>query len=74
MLNQTSLAKKRAKRNLNRRRLRQQYKLLRFRSKVRNKKIRKMMIQGRREHLQKRQEEKEYIDSLKSEIEAGNEQ
>lgn len=37
-------------------------------SKIVNKRMRAMMIQGRREHLAKRRKELDYINSLKAEV------
>lgn len=72
-LTKIKLANKKAKREQKRRALRAEIAKDRRAMKIRNKRMRKMMIAGRREDLKRREGQKQYIKQLEGEVLADGE-
>lgn len=67
-LDNIRLANKKAKREAKRKNIRNGASTDRQKNRIRQRRMRKMMVQGRREYLQKRRDDKSYIDQLEAEI------
>lgn len=67
-LSKIKLANKKAKREVSRRQKRRTYTIQKRSAQARNRKIRKMMLQGMREDQERRRRESEYIEELKGEL------
>jgi len=67
-LSKIKFANKKAKREKLRQQKRDKARIEKGQTKIRNKRMRKMMIQGRKEHLAQRAREKNYIDELEAEL------
>lgn len=73
-LSEIKLANKKARREAKRRKNHARYIAQKEHTKVRNKRMRKMMIEGRREHLKRQREATNYVADLAEEINGGQQE